>query len=245
MLCDDVIEDDLLVEGEGEVLNSVSPSAAVVGSAASSLSGVTLTVGVMSSSSDKDEDRRSVREAREEAMAKEGFPDAKESKKKRRRREKKKKGKTPGDESKVEKSKEDEMEEVEVEGEEPAQSSKPPVRPPPVAPPKVKKDHLKQKVDKGKKGKGKGEKGKGKDKGKGKKGKGKGEVASPSKPRSRPSEPPIPPPAPVAGLGSTSRNVMADQAQAGLAGVRFYQKCDKSFALRLLPEAWSHRKVLS
>ena len=73
MLCDDVIEDDLLVEGEGEVLNSVSPSAAVVGSAASSLSGVILTVGVMASSSDKDEDRRSVREAREEAMAKEGF----------------------------------------------------------------------------------------------------------------------------------------------------------------------------
>ena len=73
----------------------------------------------------------------------------------------------------------------------------------------MKKDHLKQKVDKGKKGKGKGEKGKGKDKGKGKKGKGKGEVASPSKPRSRPSEPPIPPPAPAAGLGSTSRNVMA------------------------------------
>ena len=59
-------------------LNSVSPSAAVVGSAASSLSGVILTEGVMSSSSDKDEDRRSVREAREEAMAKEGFPDAKE-----------------------------------------------------------------------------------------------------------------------------------------------------------------------
>eukprot|EP00434_Breviolum_minutum_P033958 symbB.v1.2.030050.t1/scaffold3346.1/size69245/5 len=204
MLCDDVIEDDLLVEGEGEVLNSVSPSAAVVGSAASSLSGVTLTVGVMSSSSDKDEDRRSVREAREEAMAKEGFPDAKESKKKRRRREKKKKGKTPGDESKVEKSKEDEMEEV-------------------------KKDHLKQKVDKGKKGKGKGEKGKGKDKGKGKKGKGKGEVASPSKPRSRPSEPPIPPPAPVAGLGSTSRNVMADQAQAGLAGIAKRWSTDKPF----------------
>ena len=126
MLCDDVIEDDLLVEGEGEVLNSVSPSAAVVGSAASSLSGVILTEGVMSSSSDKDEDRRSVREAREEAMAKEGFPDAKESKKKRRRREKKK-GKTPGEESKVDKPKEDEMEEVEVEGEEPAQSSKPPV----------------------------------------------------------------------------------------------------------------------
>ena len=200
MLCDDVIEDDLLVEGEGEVLNSVSPSAAVVGSAVSSLSGVTLTVGVMSSSSDKDEDRRSVREAREEAMAKEGVPDAKESKKKRRRREKKK-GKTPGEESKVDKPKEDEMEEVEVEGEEPAQSSKPPVRPPPVGPPKVKKDHLKQKVDKGKKGKGKGEKGKGKDKGKGKgkKGKGKGEVASPSKLRSRPPEPPTPPPGHVAG----------------------------------------------
>ena len=208
MLCDDVIEDDLFVEGEGEVLNSVSPSAAVVGSAASSLSGVILTEGVMSSSSDKDEDRRSVREAREEAMAKEGFPDAKESKKKRRRREKKK-GKTPGEESKVDKPKEDEMEEVEVEGEEPAQSSKPPVRPPPVGPPKVKKDHLKQKVDKGRKGKGKGEKGKGKDKGKGKKGKGKGEVASPSKPRSRPPEPPTPPPAFVAGLGPTSRNVMA------------------------------------
>ena len=85
MLCDDVIEDDLLIEGEGEVLNSVSPSAAVVGSAALSLSGVILTKGVMASSSDKDEDRRSVREAREEAMAKEGVPDAKESKKKRRR----------------------------------------------------------------------------------------------------------------------------------------------------------------
>ena len=176
MLCDDVIEDDLLVEGEGEVFDSVYPSAAVVGSAVSSLSGVILTVGVMASSSDKDEDRRSVREAREEAMAKEGVPDAKESKKKRRRREKKR-GKTPRSESKVEESKvdkpkEDEMEEVEVEGEEPAKSSKPPVRPPPVAPPKVKKDHLKQKVEKGKKGKGKGEKGKGKDKGKGKKGKG-------------------------------------------------------------------------
>ena len=215
MLCDDVIEDDLLVEGEGEVLNSVSPSAAVVGSAASSLSGVILTVGVMASSSDKDEDRRSVREAREEAMAKEGVPDAKGSKKKRRRKEKKK-GKTPGEESKVGKPKEDEMEEVEVEGEEPAQSSKPPVRPPPVVPPKVKKDHLKQKVDKGKvdkgkKGKGKGEKGKGKDKGKGKgkKGKGKGEVASPSKPKSRPQEPPTPPPGHVAVLGSTSRYVMA------------------------------------
>ena len=208
MLCDDVIEDDLLVEGEGEVLNSVSPSAAVVGSAASSLSGVILTKGVMSSSSDKDEDRRSVREAREEAMAKEGVPDAKESKKKRRRREKKR-GKTPGEESKVDKPKEDEMEEVEVEGEEPAQGSKPPVRPPPVGPLKVKKDHLKQKVDKGRTGKGKGEKGKGKDKGKGKKGKGKGEVASPSKPRSRPPEPPTPPPASVAGLGSTSRKVMA------------------------------------
>ena len=90
MLCDDVIEDDLLVEGEGEVLNSVSPSAAVVGSTASPLSGVILTVGVMASSSDKDEDRRSMREAREEAMAKEGVPDAKESKRKRRRREKKK-----------------------------------------------------------------------------------------------------------------------------------------------------------
>ena len=193
MLCDDVIEDDLLIEGEGEVLNSVSLSAAVVGSAASSLSGVILTKGVMASSSDKDEDRRSVREAREGAMAKEGVPDAKESKKKRRRREKKR-GKTPGEESKVDKPKEDEMEEVEVEGEEPAQSSKPPVRPPPVGPPKVKKDHLKQKVDKGRKGKGKGEKGKGKDKGRGKKGKGKGEVASPSKPRSRPPEPPTPPP---------------------------------------------------
>ena len=83
MLCDDVIEDDLFVEGEGEVLNSVFPSAAVVGSAASSLSGVILTEGLMASSSDKDEDRRSVREAREEAMAKEGVPDAKESKKKR------------------------------------------------------------------------------------------------------------------------------------------------------------------
>ena len=213
MLCDDVIEDDLLVEGEGEVLNSVSPSAAVVGSAASSLSGVILTEGLMASSSDKDEDRRSVREAREEAMAKEGFPDAKESKKKRRRREKKK-GKTPGEESKVDKPKEDEMEEVEVEGEEPAQSSKPPVRPPPVGPPKVKKDHLKQKVEKGKKGKGKGEKGKGKDKGKGKKGKGKGEVASPSKPRSRPPEPPTPPPAFVAGLGPTSRNVMAGMGES-------------------------------
>ena len=213
MLCDDVIEDDLLVEGEGEVLNSVSPSAAVVGSAASSLSGVILTVGVMVSSSDKDEDRRSVREAREEAMAKEGVPGAKESKKKRRRKEKKK-GKTPGEESKVDKPKEDEMEEVEVEGEEPAQSSKPPVRPPPVGPPKVKKDHLKQKVDKvdkGKKGKGKGEKGKGKgkDKGKGKKGKGKGEVASPLKPKSRPQEPPTPPPGHAAVEGSKSRNVMA------------------------------------
>ena len=181
MLCDDVIEDDLLIEGEGEVLNSVSPSAAVVGSAASSLSGVILTKGVMASSSDKDEDRRSVREAREKAMAKEGVPDAKESKKKRRRGEKKRR-KTPGEESKVDKPKEDEMEEVEVEGEEPAQSSKPPVR--------VKKDHLKQKVDKGKKGKGKGENGKGKDKGKGKKGKG----TSPSKPRSRPTPPPTPPP---------------------------------------------------
>ena len=81
---------------------------------------------------------------------------------------------------------------------------------------KVKKDHLKQKVDKGKvdkgkKGKGKGEKGKGKDKGKGKgkKGKGKGEVASPSKPKSRPQEPPTPPPGHVAVLGSTSRYVMA------------------------------------
>ena len=213
MLCDDVIEDDLLVEGEGEVFNSVSPSAAVVGSAASSLSGVILTVGVMASSSDKDEDRRSVREAREEAMAKEGVPDAKESKRKRRRREKKR-GKTPGGESKVEESKvdkpkEDEMEEVEVEAEEPAKSSKPPVRPPPVVPPKVKKDHLKQKVEKGKKGKGKGEKGKGKDKAKGKKGKGKGEVASPSKPKSRPQEPPTPPPGHAAVLGSTSRYVMA------------------------------------
>eukprot|EP00434_Breviolum_minutum_P046339 symbB.v1.2.041839.t1/scaffold8717.1/size5250/1 len=213
MLCDDVIEDDLLVEGEGEVFDSVSPSAAVVGSAASSLSGVILTVGVMASSSDKDEDRRSVREAREEAMAKEGVPDAKESKKKRRRREKKR-GKTPGGESKVEESKvdkpkEDEMEEVEVEGEEPAKSSKPPVRPPPVVPPKVKKDHLKQKVEKGKKGKGKGEKGKGKDKGKGKKGKGKAEVASPSKPRSRPTPPPTPPPGWDAVVGSTSRKVMA------------------------------------
>ena len=49
------------VEGEGEVLNSVFPSAAVVGSAASSLSGVILTEGLMASSSDKDEDRRSVR----------------------------------------------------------------------------------------------------------------------------------------------------------------------------------------
>ena len=106
MLCDDVIEDDLLVEGEGEVFDSVSPSAAVVGSAATSLSGVILTVGVMASSSDKDEDRRSVREAREEAMAKEGVPDAKESKKKRRRREKKR-GKTPGGQSKVEESKMD------------------------------------------------------------------------------------------------------------------------------------------
>ena len=46
MLCDDVIEGDLLVEGEGEVFDSVSPSAAVVGSAASPLSGVILTVGV-------------------------------------------------------------------------------------------------------------------------------------------------------------------------------------------------------
>ena len=213
MLCDDVIEDDLFVEGEGEVLNSVSPSAAVVGSAASSLSGVILKEGLMASSSDKDEDRRSVREAREEAMAKEGVPDAKESKKKRRRREKKK-GKTPGEESKVDKPKEDEMEEVEVEGEEPAQSSKPPVRPPPVGPPKVKKDHLKQKVDKGRKGKGKGEKGKGKDKGKGKKGKGKGEVASPSKPRSRPPEPPTPPPGHAAVVGSTSRNVMAGMGES-------------------------------
>ena len=213
MLCDDVIEDDLFVEGEGEVLNSVFPSAAVVGSAASSLSGVILTEGLMASSSDKDEDRRSVKEAREEAMAKEGVPDAKESKKKRRRREKKK-GKTPGEESKVDKPKEDEMEEVEVEGEEPAQSSKPPVRPPPVGPPKVKKDHLKQKVDKGRKGKGKGEKGKGKDKGKGKKGKGKGEVASPSKPRSRPPEPPTPPPGHAAVVGSTSRNVMAGMGES-------------------------------
>ena len=210
MLCDDVIEGDLLVEGEGEVFDSVSPSAAVVGSAASPLSGVILTVGVMASSSDKDEDRRSVREAREEAMAKEGVPDAKESKKKRRRKEKKK-GKTPGEKSKVDKPKEDEMEEVEVEGEEPAQSSKPPVRPLPVVPPKVKKDHLKQKVDKGKKGKGKGEKGKGKDKGKGKgkKGKGKGEIASPSKPKGRPQEPPTPPPGHAAVEGSKSRNVMA------------------------------------
>ena len=157
MLCDDVIEGDLLVEGEGEVFDSVSPSAAVVGSAASSLSGVILTVGVMASSSDKDEDRRSVREAREEVVAKEGVPDAKESKRKRRRHEKKK-GKTPGEESKVEKPKEDEMEEVEVE--EPVKSSKPPVRSPPVVPLKVKKDHLKDKVEKGKKGKGKGEKGK-------------------------------------------------------------------------------------
>ena len=106
------------------------------------------------------------------------------------------------------------MEEVEVE--EPAQSSKPPVRSPPVGSPKVKKDHLKQKVDKdqvdkGKKGKGKGEKGKGKDKGKGKgkKGKGKGEVASPSKPMSRPKEPPMPPPGHAAVEGSKSRNVMA------------------------------------
>ena len=214
MLCDDVIEDDLLVEGESEVFNSVSPSAAVVGSAASSLSGVILTVGVMASSSDKDEDRRSVREAREEAMAKEGVPDAKESKKKRRRREKKRErhlevSPIKVEESKVDKPKEDEMEEVEMEGEEPAKSPKPPVRPPPVVPPKVKKDHLKQKVDKGKKGKGKGEKGKGKDKGKGKKGKGKGEVASPSKPKSRPSEPPMPPPASAVGLGYTSRNVIA------------------------------------
>ena len=208
MLCDDVIGDDLLIEGEGEVLNSVSPSAAVVGSAAPSLSGVILTKGVMASSSDKDEDRRSVREAREKAMAKEGVPDAKESKKKRRRREKKR-GKTPGEESKVDKPKEDEMEEVEVEGEEPARSSKPPVRPPPVVPPKVKKDHLKQKVDKGRKVKGKGEKGKGKDKGRRKKGKGKGEVASPSKPRSRPPEPPTPPPGWDSVLGSTSRKVMA------------------------------------
>ena len=211
MLCDDVIEGDLLVEGEGEVFDSVSPSAAVVGSAASPLSGVILTVGVMASSSDKDEDRRSVREAREEAMAKEGVPDAKESKRKRRRREKKR-GKTPGGESKVKESKEDkpkedEMEEVEVE--EPAQSSKPPVRSPPVGPPKVKKEHLKEKVEKGKKGKGKGEKGKGKDKGKGKKGKGKAEVASPSKPRCRPTPPPTPPPGWDAVMGATSRNVMA------------------------------------
>ena len=205
MLCDDVIEGDLFVEGEGEVFDSVSPSAAVVGSAASSLSGVILTVGVMASSSDKDEDRRSVREAREEAVAKEGVPDAKESKKKRRRHEKKR-GKTPGEESKVEKPKEDEMEEVEVE--EPAQSSKPPVRSPPVVPPKVKKDHLKDKVEKGKKGKGKGEKGKGKDKGKGKKGKGKAEVASPSKPK-RPQEPPTAPPGHAAVEGSKSRNVLA------------------------------------
>ena len=204
MLCDDVIEGDLFVEGEGEVFDSVSPSAAVVGSAASSLSGVILTVGVMASSSDKDEDRRSVREAREEAVAKEGVPDAKESKRKRRRHEKKK-GKTPGEESKVEKPKEDEMEEVEVE--EPAKSSKPPVRSPPVVPPKVKKDHLKDKVEKGKKGKGKGEKGKGKDKGKGKKGKGKAEV-SPSKPK-RPQEPPTPPPGHAAVEGSKSRNVLA------------------------------------
>ena len=216
MLCDDVIEGDLLVEGEGEVFDSVSPSAAVVGSAASPLSGVILTVGVMASSSDKDEDRRSVREAREEAMAKEGVPDAKESKKKRRRREKKR-GKTPGGESKVEESKvdkprEDEMEEVEVE--EPAQSSKPPVRSPPVGPPKVKKEHLKQKVEKGKKGKGKGEKGKGKDKGKGKKGKGKAEVASPSKPRSRPTPPPTPPPGWDAVVGSTSRKVMAGMGES-------------------------------
>ena len=205
MLCDDVIEGDLFVEGEGEVFDSVSPSAAVVGSAASSLSGVILTVGVMASSSDKDEDRRSVREAREEAVAKEGVPDAKESKRKRRRHEKKK-GKTPGEESKVEKPKEDEMEEVEVE--EPVKSSKPPVRSPPVVPPKVKKDHLKDKVEKGKKGKGKGEKGKGKDKGKGKKGKGKAEVASPSKPK-RPQEPPTPPPGHAAVEGSKSRNVLA------------------------------------
>ena len=205
MLCDDVIEGDLFVEGEGEVFDSVSPSAAVVGSAASSLSGVILTAGVMASSSDKDEDRRSVREAREEAVAKEGVPDAKESKRKRRRHEKKK-GKTPGEESKVEKPKEDEMEEVEVE--EPVKSSKPPVRSPPVVPPKVKKDHLKDKVEKGKKGKGKGEKGKGKDKGKGKKGKGKAEVASPSKPK-RPQEPPTPPPGHAAVEGSKSRNVLA------------------------------------
>ena len=167
--------------------DSVSPSAAVVGSAASSLSGVILTVGVMASSSDKDEDRRSVREAREEAVAKEGVPDAKESKRKRRRHEKKK-GKTPGEESKVEKSKEDEMEEVEVE--EPVKSSKPPVRSPPVVPPKVKKDHLKDKVEKGKKGKGKAE------------------VASPSKPK-RPQEPPTPPPGHAAVEGSKSRNVLA------------------------------------
>ena len=205
MLCDDVIEDDLLVEGEGEVFDRVSPSAAVVGSAAFPLSGVVLTVDAMASSSDKDEDRRSVREAREEAMAKEGVPDAKESKRKRRRHEKKK-GKTPGEESKVEKPKEDEMEEVEVE--EPPKSSKPPVRSPPVVPPKVKKDHLKDKVEKGKKGKGKGEKGKGKDKGKGKKGKGKAEVASPSKPK-RPQEPPTPPPGHAAVEGSKSRNVLA------------------------------------
>ena len=205
MLCDDVIEDDLLVEGEGEVFDRVSPSAAVVGSAAFPLSGVVLTVDAMASSSDKDEDRRSVREAREEAMAKEGVPDAKESKRKRRRHEKKK-GKTPGEESKVEKPKEDEMEEVEVE--EPPRSSKPPVRSPPVVPPKVKKDHLKDKVEKGKKGKGKGEKGKGKDKGKGKKGKGKAEVASPSKPK-RPQEPPTPPPGHAAVEGSKSRNVLA------------------------------------
>ena len=205
MLCDDVIEGDLFVEGEGEVFDSVSPSAAVVGSAASSLSGVILTAGVMASSSDKDEDRRSVREAREEAVAKEGVPDAKESKRKRRRHEKKK-GKTPGEESKVEKPKEDEMEEVEVE--EPVKSSKPPVRSPPVVPPKVKKDHLKDKVEKGKKGKGKGEKGKGKDKGKGKKGKGKAEVASPSKPK-RPQEPPTPPPGHAGVEGSKSRNVLA------------------------------------
>ena len=205
MLCDDVIEGDLLVEGEGEVFDCVSPSAAVVGSAASSLSGVILTVGVMASSSDKDEDRRSVREAREEAMAKEGVPDAKESKKKRRRREKKR-GKTPGGESKVEESKvdkpkEDEMEEVEAE--------EPPVRSPPVGPPGVEEGRLEQKVGKGKKGKGKGEKGKGKDKGKGKKGKGKAEVASPSKPRSRPTPPPTPPPGWDAVVGATSRNVMA------------------------------------
>ena len=201
MLCDDVIEDDLLV-GEGEVFDCVFPSAAVVGSAAFPLSGVVLTVDAMASSFDKDEDRRSVREAREEAMAKEGVPDAKETKKKRRRREKKGE-KTPGSESKVKESKEDEMEEIEVE--EPPKSSKPPVRSPPVEPPKVKKDHLK---DKGKKGKGKGEKGKGKDKGKGKKGKGKAEVASPSKP-SRPKEPPTPPPGHAAVEGSKSRNVLA------------------------------------